>query len=95
MLSYGLENRTFFHIPCIDSENMINNVQVVATAADGTENVINTKNILIATGSEVTPFPGIEVRSIYVLVPCVSEPCSNCVCFPPRLFETRSCKSTF
>uniref|UniRef100_A0A7N8Y5D6 Dihydrolipoyl dehydrogenase n=1 Tax=Mastacembelus armatus TaxID=205130 RepID=A0A7N8Y5D6_9TELE len=35
--------------------------QVTATAADGSEQVINTKNILIATGSEVTPFPGIEV----------------------------------
>merc|ERR1719351_676156 len=29
--------------------------------SDGGEEVINTKNILIATGSEVTPFPGIEV----------------------------------
>ena len=35
--------------------------QVTAVAADGSEQVINTKNILIATGSEVTPFPGIEV----------------------------------
>merc|ERR1719351_159255 len=29
--------------------------------SDGGEEVINTKNILIATGSEVTPFPGIEI----------------------------------
>lgn len=36
--------------------------QVTATAADGSEQVINTKNILVATGSEVTPFPGIQVR---------------------------------
>lgn len=36
--------------------------QVTATAADGSEQVINTKNILIATGSEVTPFPGIQVQ---------------------------------
>lgn len=35
--------------------------QVTAAIGDGTEQVINTKNILIATGSEVTPFPGIEV----------------------------------
>ncbi|MBN3300890.1 DLDH protein, partial [Amia calva] len=35
--------------------------QVTATASDGTEQVINSKNILIATGSEVTPFPGIEI----------------------------------
>ncbi|XP_043084503.1 dihydrolipoyl dehydrogenase, mitochondrial [Puntigrus tetrazona] len=34
--------------------------QVTAKTADG-EQVINTKNILIATGSEVTPFPGIEI----------------------------------
>ncbi|KAK1789827.1 hypothetical protein P4O66_015710 [Electrophorus voltai] len=34
--------------------------QVTARTADG-EQVINTKNILIATGSEVTPFPGIEI----------------------------------
>ncbi|XP_073508281.1 dihydrolipoyl dehydrogenase, mitochondrial [Phyllobates terribilis] len=35
--------------------------QVTATKADGSTQVINTKNILIATGSEVTPFPGIEI----------------------------------
>ncbi|XP_058067134.1 dihydrolipoyl dehydrogenase, mitochondrial [Anopheles bellator] len=34
---------------------------VVAKKADGSEETVNTKNILIATGSEVTPFPGIEV----------------------------------
>ncbi|XP_018430782.1 PREDICTED: dihydrolipoyl dehydrogenase, mitochondrial [Nanorana parkeri] len=35
--------------------------QVTATKADGSTQVINTKNILIATGSEVAPFPGIEI----------------------------------
>jgi len=35
--------------------------QVTVSKADGTEEVVNTKNILIATGSEVTPFPGIEI----------------------------------
>lgn len=30
--------------------------------SDGSEEKVNTKNIIIATGSEVTPFPGIEVR---------------------------------
>ncbi|XP_030622840.1 dihydrolipoyl dehydrogenase, mitochondrial isoform X2 [Chanos chanos] len=35
--------------------------QVTAKTSDGGEQVINTKNILIATGSEVTPFPGIEI----------------------------------
>ncbi|XP_023023458.1 dihydrolipoyl dehydrogenase, mitochondrial [Leptinotarsa decemlineata] len=35
--------------------------QVTATKEDGSTETVNTKNILIATGSEVTPFPGIEV----------------------------------
>lgn len=36
--------------------------QVTALKSDGSvQSVINTKNILIATGSEVTPFPGIEI----------------------------------
>lgn len=35
--------------------------QVTVKKADGSSDVINTKNILIATGSEVTPFPGLEV----------------------------------
>lgn len=35
--------------------------QVTATKEDGSTQVINTKNILIATGSEVAPFPGITV----------------------------------
>ncbi|XP_063783148.1 dihydrolipoyl dehydrogenase, mitochondrial [Pseudophryne corroboree] len=35
--------------------------QVTATKADGSTQIINSKNILIATGSEVAPFPGIEI----------------------------------
>lgn len=35
---------------------------MTAIKADGTEEKIQTKNILIATGSEVTPFPGIEIN---------------------------------
>ncbi|NXN24909.1 DLDH protein, partial [Nycticryphes semicollaris] len=35
--------------------------QVTATKSDGSTQVINTKNILIATGSEVAPFPGITI----------------------------------
>ncbi|XP_031438353.1 dihydrolipoyl dehydrogenase, mitochondrial-like [Clupea harengus] len=35
--------------------------EVIATGSDGSRHVINTKHILIATGSEVTPFPGIEI----------------------------------
>ena len=34
---------------------------------DGSEEVITTKNIMIATGSEVTPFPGIEVLTFNFL----------------------------
>lgn len=37
------------------------NNQVTALKPDGSSEVVNTKNILIATGSEVTPFPGIEI----------------------------------
>jgi len=35
--------------------------EVTAIKPDGSNEVVKTKNILIATGSEVTPFPGIEV----------------------------------
>ncbi|KAF4516773.1 hypothetical protein B566_EDAN004612 [Ephemera danica] len=35
--------------------------EVTAIKPDGSTEVVRTKNILIATGSEVTPFPGIEV----------------------------------
>uniref|UniRef100_A0A5F9D1H7 Dihydrolipoyl dehydrogenase n=1 Tax=Oryctolagus cuniculus TaxID=9986 RepID=A0A5F9D1H7_RABIT len=38
-----------------------NKNQVTATKADGSTQVIDTKNILVATGSEVTPFPGITI----------------------------------
>jgi len=35
--------------------------QVTVAKSDGSSETVNTKNILIATGSEVTPFPGIEI----------------------------------
>ena len=35
--------------------------EVTVTKKDNTQQVVRTKNILIATGSEVTPFPGITV----------------------------------
>lgn len=41
--------------------------EVTVTKKDNTTEVVKTKNILIATGSEVTPFPGIEVI-IYSLI---------------------------
>lgn len=36
--------------------------EVTVTKNDNSKEVIKTKNILIATGSEVTPFPGIDVN---------------------------------
>lgn len=42
--------------------------QVTAKKADGSTQVIDTKNILIATGSEVTPFPGIMVFMLLTTV---------------------------
>ena len=38
--------------------------EVTVAKNDGTTEKVNTKNILIATGSEVTPFPGIEVKNL-------------------------------
>ncbi|PSN43850.1 Dihydrolipoyl dehydrogenase [Blattella germanica] len=35
--------------------------EVTALREDGSKEVVKTKNIVIATGSEVTPFPGIEI----------------------------------
>lgn len=40
--------------------------EVTALKKDGSTEVVKAKNILIATGSEVTPFPGIQV--IYTTV---------------------------
>ena len=41
--------------------------EVTVTKADNTQEIVRTKNILIATGSEVMPFPGIEVVKFDVL----------------------------
>ena len=38
--------------------------EVTVTGSDGNKEAVRTKNILIATGSEVMPFPGIEVRRV-------------------------------
>ncbi|MGY6531978.1 dihydrolipoyl dehydrogenase [Glycocaulis sp.] len=35
--------------------------KVIVTAADGSEKTLETKHIVIATGSEVTPLPGVEI----------------------------------
>lgn len=36
--------------------------EIEVLAGDNVENVIKAKNIILATGSEVTPFPGIEIN---------------------------------
>ena len=36
--------------------------KVIATRADGTSDEISTKYVLIATGSDVTPFPGGAIK---------------------------------
>uniref|UniRef100_A0A0K8TZ55 Dihydrolipoyl dehydrogenase n=1 Tax=Bactrocera latifrons TaxID=174628 RepID=A0A0K8TZ55_BACLA len=41
--------------------SIVNPNQVQVTKDDGSVETVNTKNIMIATGSEVTPFPGIEI----------------------------------
>lgn len=35
--------------------------EVVVAAADGTSKSVKTKNIVLATGSEVTPLPGVPI----------------------------------
>ena len=42
--------------------------EVTVAKGDGSKETVKTKNILIATGSEVTPFAGIEVTSSPVRV---------------------------
>ncbi len=37
--------------------------EVTAIKSDNSTEVVRAKNIIIATGSEVTPFPGIDVLS--------------------------------
>ena len=42
--------------------------EVTVKKEDGSNEILKTKNILIAVGSEVTPFPGITVRKSMCLV---------------------------
>ena len=44
-----------------------NEVAVLEPGTNKIKEVVKTKNIMIATGSEVTPFPGIEVRFICIV----------------------------
>lgn len=52
----------FFQVTQIQGVGQISGAnEVTVNKSDGTQEKVKTKNILIATGSEVTPFPGIEV----------------------------------
>jgi dihydrolipoamide dehydrogenase len=44
--------------------------EVTVNKNDNTKQLVKAKNILIATGSEVTPFPGIEVKIKSLLFVC-------------------------
>ena len=58
-----LQNSTSFCTsqPYGISSNFNLNCKVTVHKEDGSSEVIQTKNIMIATGSEVTPFQGTEV----------------------------------
>ena len=59
-VAYLFKSNKVTHVQGFGSISSANTVTV--TKSDKTQQVINTKNILIATGSEVTSFPGIEVK---------------------------------
>ena len=59
--------KNLFQVEHIQGFGTITNAnEVTVKKADGSSQAVSTKNILIATGSEVTPFPGVEVKN-YVL----------------------------
>lgn len=58
-VSYLFKSNKVTHLQGFGSIKSPN--EIVVTKNDNTQEVVRTKNILIATGSEVTPFPGIEV----------------------------------
>lgn len=58
----------FAQITRIDGHGKISGAnQVTVIKSDGSQETVDTKNIMIATGSEVTPFPGIDVSSTIVI----------------------------
>lgn len=63
--------------------------EVTALKSDGSSDIIKTKNILIATGSEVTPFPGIPVCIMWMF--CLSFIYSMCI-FIAYLVSLSDCK---
>lgn len=67
-IAYLFKNNKVTHV---NGHGTIKNpTEVVATKQDGSTETIKTKNILIATGSEVSPFPGIDVGSMNLIKLC-------------------------
>lgn len=63
MISFNIYDIVTFQITSLSGHGeIIAPGQVSVKKSDGSVETVNTKNILIATGSEVTPFSGIEVR---------------------------------
>jgi dihydrolipoamide dehydrogenase len=58
-VAYLFKSNKVSHIQGLGTITSQNEVSV--TKKDNTTEVVRAKNILIATGSEVTPFPGITV----------------------------------
>ncbi|KAK7101520.1 dihydrolipoyl dehydrogenase, mitochondrial-like isoform X2 [Littorina saxatilis] len=58
-IAHLFKKNTVTHVPGFGRISGPNEVTV--TKSDGSEEKIPTKNILLATGSEVTPFPGIDI----------------------------------
>lgn len=64
--------------------SIVNPNEVKVQKSDGSTETVKAKNILIATGSEVTPFPGIEVSAE------IPESSVNC----PYLYPYRSMRKS-
>ena len=63
-VSHSKVTLRIFQVRRADGHGSIANPnEVHVTKQDGSVETVKTKNILIATGSEVTPFPGIDVSS--------------------------------
>nr|CAX74433.1 dihydrolipoamide dehydrogenase [Schistosoma japonicum] len=64
-IAYLFKQNKIDHINGVGS--IVNPNEVLVTKADGSEERISTERILIATGSEVTPFPGIEIDEQFIV----------------------------
>jgi dihydrolipoamide dehydrogenase len=62
-------NYFFFKVTGIHGHGSISGPgQVTVKKDDGSNETIKAKHILIASGSEVTPFPGIDVRRLVCFI---------------------------